>query len=335
MSSYDLRGNKKSNVNSNFDAPPPQAPDAEPPLLTPEEAIRRVSSAVAPDFSFAFVGAFIFVTVFHESHPAVSAFVIILWLLVQAVGFLYDDDFQTNLVWNLIGLLGNLVFYLFIGALWSGFPKLYIDLWQHHLPLDLETAIRTCLGPSGAEGCTVTILARIKWYIVHWTITWPFSVLYTLTRDPLKIATDFIFEFSQQRYLAVMRLAIAEPSLHTASASPLWLLGTWFLAIGGYFVVGYAWSHLKLFIDVWQGTLPRNLQSEVDQLPADDEQALRAFVVRIKRLVVAWNVLWPFSVVYTILRHPLRILADFIYALSIKAYMRVVRKGREMHQKIQ
>lgn len=34
--------------------------------------------------------------------------------------------------------------------------------------------------------------------------------------------------------------------------------------------------------------------------------------------------------VYTLLRHPLRLLADFLYALSIRSYMWIARKAKNL-----
>lgn len=298
-----------------------------------EQSIRdvlfNVRDATLPDFSLPFIAGFLLITIFHESHATFSGCILIAWILVQLVSHVIDEDFYSNLFWNAFGLIGNIFFYLFIGYCWS-MAKLYIDIWQGHLPAPLIKDIQTCFSTAGTQGCGTVLLSKLKWNVVFWITNWPFSLAYTLARDPLKIATDTIYAFGQKRYISIIKAAL-ETESGTHSSSPLYLLFTWSAMISGYILMGWLWSHAKLFFDVWQGTLPNVYKRELDEI-RQDEQRLWTFIVRIKRLVVAWNVLWPFSIVYTLLRHPLRLLADLLYALSIRSYMWAARKGLSMKQ---
>lgn len=286
-----------------------------------KEALSHIRDATSPDFSLYFIGLFILSTFIHESHT--TGFVILFsgWILIQLVTHVLDEDFNSNLFWNIFSLLGNVIFYLFIGYCWS-MVKLYIDIWQHHLPIELNNSIYKCFSDTGKEGCTIQILGELKWYVVKWITTWPFSLAYTLSRDPLKIATDAIYEFGKQRYIYIIKSAIS--SGNQTIITPLWFL----LMFLSYLIIGWVWSHVKLFFDVWQGTLPSNFNKEASEI--NNDQKMYAFVIRIKKLVVSWNILWPFSIVYTLLRHPLRMLADVIYAFSIKSYIWITRKALAM-----
>jgi hypothetical protein len=53
------------------------------------------------------------------------------------------------------------------------------------------------------------------------------------------------------------------------------------------------------------------------------------FVKQIKWHVTQWMLTWPLSIVYTLLRHPLRIVVDFVYQLSHRKYMWIVGKAMD------
>ena len=150
---------------------------------------------------------------------------------------------------------------------------------------------------------------------------------YTLTRDPLRIFTDLAFEWTQRRYLLIITAALrTSPS----TLSLLWL-GLYLLF---YIVIGFAWTHVKLFIDVWQGALPPSLDQEVRAVYEGDKNYWTV-ALKLKWLVLQWLITWPLSVVYTILRHPFRILADFVYHLSQRKYAMIIERAMATRMKKQ
>ncbi len=320
------------------------------------ELVKSLATFTSPDLSIFFVLFFIVLAYFHESHYAVTGVAIAAWLVLQLVSSVINEDFRTDLFWSIFSLFGNLLFYLFLGYCWS-MAKLYLDVWQGHLDPTLMSKIRMCVSDAGKPGCVVSFMFEIKWKIVHWLTTWPISMAYTISRDPLRIMTDLIFEWSRQRYLAIITAALrahdssasylaAHPPLETSgrqfpdgsigigaplhtSASDEWLLLAYTAAyIVGYILVGFIWSHVKLFIDVWQGTLPPSLDQEVRSVYAGNKNYW-SFVAKIKWLVLTWLVTWPLSIAYTILRHPFRILFEFIYKLQQRKLVWIVNKAME------
>lgn len=284
--------------------------------VTPLDVFHTITYYTSPDFSLPFIIFFILITYFHETHTTPTGIFVGIWFIIQLASFVIKKDFRNDLFWSIFGLIGNLIFYLIIGYFWS-LAKLYLDIWQGHLDADLTLKIRECV--KSEDSCVFTLLAEMKWFIVQWMLTWPVSIAYTISRDPFKVLTDFIFEISKRRYFYIINSAISAHDGNIGEASPLYILLFIFL----YIFVGYVWSHLKLFIDVWQSALPHSLEKELK------ERNYFIFVISIKWLVLQWIITWPFSIIYTILRHPVRIIADFIYKLSQKKYAWIVAKAIE------
>lgn len=305
------------------------------PLRSPRETLRLVARATAPELSIFFCIGFAAVAYFHESHFAHVSIFLGIWLAIQLIFNVLDDDFRNDLFWNVFSLLGNVVFYLFLGVLWAG-AKLFLDIWQGHLNAELFARIRTC-ALTEQEACAIPLLFDMKYMIIQWITTWPASLAYTLSRDPLHIITELLFSWSRQRYFAIMVSAIkahdmSNSSLDNNGGASWTTLAVWFSYLLAYFVIGYAWTHIKLFIDVWQGALPPSLDSKVRDV-YERKASYWDFVKQIKWLVTQWMLTWPLSIVYTLLRHPLRILVDFIYELSQRKYAWIVGKAMETRMK--
>jgi len=245
-----------------------------------------------------------------------------LWLALQVAGNVLDEDFRDNLFWGILGTVGNLVLYVLIGHAWS-YVKLYIDISQRHLSEPLMAELTKC----GDAECFFQFLLSSKLLLAQWTLTWPMSMLYTLTRDPLTIFTNLLFKWSQERYVWIIQSALG-----TSSDSNEWTL-LWFLGtVVGFFAIGYFWTHVKLFLEVWQGTLPKKLDEQVRAVYANKESYWQ-FIVDIKWLVMRWMLTWPFSVLYTLFRHPFRMLAEFVYELSQRKYAWITKKAMKLRNK--
>ena len=288
-------------------------------------AIHQAADYTAPGLSLAFLALFAACAYFHESYTGYTGIAIGLWFVLQFVNQALQEDFRNDIFWSLVSALGNVVLYLFIGYLWTH-AKLYLDVWQGHLPTDLTKQVQTCLSDNGENGCFVKFLLDIKWLIVRWMLTWPVSMAYTLSRDPLRIATDLAFEWSHQRYLFIIKYALSH-SPGDVGPERIYLLW-WVIYFVVYMLIGYAWTHVKLFIDVWQARLPRTLDEELRDV-YKRKASYWNFVRRVKWLIMRWVLTWPFSMVHTILRDPLRIVAEFIYKLSQRKYVAITKKAMD------
>lgn len=306
----------------------PAKPDIVFDFDSPVETLRSVAQISAPDFSLIFGVFIIAITYFHEYHFTKVAVVLSVWFTVQIVAHSMNDDFKNDLFWNILTLLGNFVLYLFCGYIWS-MAKLYIDIRQGHLDPTLITRIRECVS-TDQTGCIIPLLMDMKWMIVRWMTTWPISLVRTLLRDPFNITIDFIYTSSLRRYYAIMGSAIGALDMHdslSTDAATSWSTVVIYLAyVVGYFAIGYVWTHVKLFVDVWQGALPLSLDQQVRDA-YDRKIGYWAFVKQIKWHVTSWMIVWPFSIFYTLLRHPLRILVDFVYELSQRKLAWIVEKA--------
>jgi hypothetical protein len=309
------------------------------------EIARTIADYTAPGLTWTFVVLFILLTYVHEVHLVPTFAVIAVWLGIQLIRNILEEDFQTRFLWNCLGLLANIGVYIFIGFFWSH-AKLYMDVWQKHLPETLSLQLTQCLSETGDTGCLLSFVYDIKWLIVQWMLTWPMSMVYTLSRDPLRIATDLLFEWSQQRYASIIAHAAGNNRpedtmllstgdlyfLFYVVIGYLWthvkdtmLLSTGSLYLLFYVVIGYLWAHVKLFIDVWQKRLPPRLEVFV-------QESHWSLVKNAKLLIATWVIAWPFSLLHTLLRDPLRMLANFIYSLSERKYVWITGKAVEWRE---
>lgn len=292
--------------------------------LSALDIFNLVSFYTSPNFSFPFILLFVLVTYFHESHLTPMGVLVGAWIVIQFTSFVIKEDFRNDLFWSIFRLIGNLIFYLFIGYLWS-MAKLYLDIWQGHLNEELMSKIRVCISDQGQAGCVFSILSELKWCIVQWMVTWPVSIAYTISRDPFRVITDFIFEASRKRYLYIITSAMhARDSTEIQDTDLL----SWALYFIGYMSIGYVWSHIKLFVDIWQKSLPPSLEQQARAVYAGDRNYWD-FALQIKWLIIEWMITWPFSIVVTTLRHPVRIFADLIFRLSQSKYVWIIGKAME------
>lgn len=250
----------------------------------------------------------IVVTALHETDARIAVGLIVPWILIQLFSYTTTQYFRNDLFWGILGLVGNVAFYLFVGHMWS-YAKLYIEISQERIALDCNSS-----------DCILSFLDKYKWLIANWTIQWPASILFTLANDPFRAITNTLFKWSRQRYIWIISSALSNQS---SEISIHW----WIVGILGYFVCGFIWTHIKLFIDVWQS----NLSSDLEQLIK--RGSYRDFILEIKWIVLQWMFTWPFSVAYNVIRHPMRLLAEFIYQLSERKYIWVTQKAVDMRNK--
>jgi hypothetical protein len=297
------------------------APNPNSPVLYVSDYLEDVISWTYPSFSFSFLVLFVALTLFHESFSRETLFAIGIWTALQIGSSAVKPDFRNDLFWNIMSLIGRVLLYLFIGHLWS-YVKFFINIWQGHASESLLTSLRAC----EVHTCFTDILLTQKASIAHWTITWPMSMIHTMTRDPLRIVTDLLFHWSQQRMFHLARLAV---TLHDNKSSDGYddataqlVLIYWIGSVVGYLFIGYLWAHLKLFIDVWRKALPPSVE-----LDLQNRQSYFSFVLKIKWLVTQWILTWPFSVLFTLFQHPLAILAEFIHRVSTRTYAWIVERA--------
>jgi len=296
------------------------------------ELINHVAQTTAPDFSFLFLFLFCAAAYFYETHSDIVTVSIGIWATFQLVVYVINEDFRADVFWNTCSLLGHFCFYLILGLLWS-FAKLYLDVWQNYLPKREMSSIITCVSHDGKSGCAMEFLLVIKWRIVRTMLAWPVSLIYTLSRDPLKILTDLLFDTFSGYYLRILQSAVAANQAHSHQPAASWSGIGWTIGyIFSYLILGYIWTHIKLFVDVWRGTLPRSLDEDIKAVYKGDKNYWN-FVTKIKHLVIQWILFWPISIIYTILRHPVKIIVDIVYRLSQRKYTWIVEKAMNTRMK--
>ena len=96
--------------------------------------------------------------------------------------------------------------------------------------------------------------------------------------------------------------------------------------VAAYVLIGWIWSHVKLFIDISQKTLPPSLEREVGTQEARDDN-YNSFLRKLKSLVFNWVIFWPVSLLETLFRHPLVFLWNSIYDFSRRKYAWIIQKA--------
>jgi hypothetical protein len=324
------KNNNNENSSSSSDEEPAYFQSADAgrefnPQVIPD-TIQKVADYVSVDFSISFLVLFFALAYFHETRVYETSVVLLIWFALQVTGSLLRQDFRNDLFWSLLKLALNVVIYIVAGHLWS-YAKLYIDIRQGHFVMSKE--FRECFGADGVNGCIIQELLKLKWTLGHITLTWPISMAYTLSRDPVNIFVEELQRRSYHHYYAVVHSAL-ESSINTNT--PAIDFQWWAIAFAAYFVTGYIWMHIKLFVDVWQRTLPASLEEKVMAVYNGDKSYV-SVVASCKWLVLEWMITWPVSAFYTLLRHPFRILADVIYNFSVRRLAWIIGKGVELREK--
>jgi hypothetical protein len=273
----------------------------------------------APGMSFVFIALFVFATAMHKIKFSITAVGVVCWLALQIAGSVSRDQQHVD-VWYVLSLLGNLVYYLVLGVAWA-ICKLYIDIRQGAVPEAVLAGFAKC---AGNLDCILSNIPPLVPEIVQNIVSWPMSIAYTITSDPLAIIGKFAYGNLRRHFAGVVVLALANNNGES-------ILGIWWTVatILAYVAIGFLWSHAKLYIDVWQGCLPTHLDQELQNL-YQRNQTYWAFIQKIKGFVVLWGLMWPFSILHTLLRHPLRIIFDYLYEISKKKYHWIIQKAMEL-----
>lgn len=286
----------------------------------PKETIRSVAQISAPGTSWVFWVGFAIASYFHESYFSQVVIILGAWFAVQVAAGILDDDFKNDLFWSIFSMVAYLIGYLFAGSFYS-LAKLWWEVSRGHLSAATIENIRQCKIVANttveAMSCTSPIFTENGWLLMRWMTTWPISLTHTLFDNPIHTLATLIYTSLRMRYIRVMFSAIDVLDARTTGGDPLtWsIVAIYFAYFLGYLLVGYAWAHAKLFIDVWQGSFSPSLDQQVRDA-YERKIGYWAFVKQIKWHVTSWMIVWPFSIFYTLLRHPLRILVDFVYELS-------------------
>lgn len=290
---------------SNEDASP-SPPPSEDLLDMALDKVYRVSELTSPDISIGFITFLVVVSAVHETDARIATGFVVPWIIIQLFSYVTTKNFRNQLFWSILGLGGKVLFYLLVGHFWS-YLKLYIEISQGRL-------VVTSLD-------VVSFYEQHKWLLANWTIQWPASILYTVSKDPIHIITSTLERWSRERYMWIISNAMSSSG---NTVSIWWLLS----GIASYFACGFVWSHIKLFIDVWQN----NMDDDPQLVAMLEKKEYRDFYLAIKWTVLQWMFTWPFSALYNVIRYPMRIFAEFVYHLSERRYIWVTQKAVEMRQ---
>lgn len=278
--------------------------------------VKNVADFTAPGLSWFFVAFIIVGAYFHEAYFFETSIVIGAWFVLQLIGTGLDEEFHQNLFWGFVRAISSLAGYILVGYLWT-FPKLFIDVALHHL----DAANMAKLNKCEDFAAFLDFYLSIKWLLTKWILTWPMSMIYTASRDPLHLATEFLLKWSQSRYIYILQSALRySRNENTEDVAILWFVG----AIVVYLFLGYLITHIKLFLDVWQGTLPPKFDEKVRAVYRGEDSYL-GFVIEIKWLIMQWMITWPVSLLYTFLRHPIRFVVESLYNLSQRKYVWITK----------
>lgn len=292
--------------------------------------VRNVADATSPGLTWFFAAFFLLVAYFHEAYPKVVFLAIVPWLLIQFASSILDEDFREGALRFALGTFSAVLQYCGTGFVWA-LAKLMFDRRLDRLPDRVTEALAVCDTADFGYTCYADIFQSLAYpEMLEWTLFWPFSAAFTLTRDPLRLAYEIAMQNSERA--GVWILQAAAPTNRAGGASALgWVM----LGIAAYFLVGFLWTHAKLYWDVRYQNLPKRLDDiAVECYQSNDGSGFWPFVLAIKWLIMWWMIVWPFTFLSTILRNPIKEIAERLYEFSQRKYAWIAHKAmeRRMHK---
>lgn len=292
----------------------------EEPLL--EKGTKYVRTAAEwSTFTPVFLGLLAVGAFFHESHFLPTVIVMGVWLVLQILNNALEEDFQTDLFWGIAGVLFRIGGYLLAGVVWVAI-KLPVEMLRGPLGQDLIKQYSALSDTLKGEALASAKFNLMLPTMSQWALTWPMNAMMVLTRSPLLRATELLFSLSEAYFVRAIDIAFGATKADS-TWTPFWVAAY----VLGYGVVGYGFSHLKLFFDVWQGTLPKKFEKQLL------DGSYWEFVLAIKWMVMRWMITWPFEASYMVLRHPVRIAFETLYNLSMSKYAWITEKAMSMRNK--
>ncbi len=315
------RRSQKQSDDDNEDVPPSQDNDVRV-MINMDDALKaldRTAELLSPNATLPFLAFVVAVVSFHESHFAYAGSFVLLWLILQVASYVKNEDFQTDLFWGILGLIGKFVVYLIAGQLWAC-VKVYLQISNGRASVD----VMTCLDLSRSTE-TAGCLLLMRWEIIQWILLWPSSLIYTVCKDPLRILTDVIYEWSQHRLAAIAQSAFAAYKISIGQSAEAVVVTSWWVLlayIAAYLTLGYLWSYVQLFIDAWHKELPRKAETAIQQ-----NQDHLIIVRGLRWAIASWALMWPFQLLYALARRPVAILRDTLDRLLVASRVKVFNWG--------
>lgn len=251
---------------------------------------------------------------FHESHFWETTTIMAIWFVIQIIGNVLDDDFQTDLFWGVIGIVFRVLFYLVGGVVWVVIKvksKYLLGKYPDWVQISYENCT-TLATEAEINHCKFNAVLPL---LVQWSFTWPMNILSVLKNRWLYVFVETLLSWGEAYFIRAFD-GLFSSTTQVSSIHPLWAL-FWTVL---YFVAGYAFTHLYLLISVWKGSLPKKLDDRVVGIWNNNESYWQ-FIVDIKWLVMRWLVTWPFEMLYIGMRHTLFPLLEWLYSLSVRKYV--------------
>ena len=283
--------------------------------------VRASADYTAPVKSYGFFILLAIGAYFHESHFMTTGIVLTVWGVIQILGSALDEDFQTDLFWGIVGIASRVLMYVVVGIVWV-VVKVNSDVLTGPVSAHLMSAFNACATPAEKFAVMLPLMTQ-------WTLTWPMNMVHVFTRNPLQAITASLLRMGETYFIAAFE-SLFDPVAAKLGWSPLWVV----CGVLSYFVIGYLFTHLKLFFDVWQGTLPKKLDKQVRDV-YDADGSYWEFIVNIKWMVMRWMITWPFEATWMVLRHPVRILIETVYEFSQRKYVWITAKAMELRKQKQ
>lgn len=168
----------------------------------------KLADFLAPRISLGFALFVGLIASFHEQHFVGVIGALICWLFTQSLRANFSVDWCKK---NARFIVAQVLVYCFIGFGWT-FIKLFMvtfraETYGPQQPWHKE--MMACTQKSDYQpACVIGVVdTYFKRDIAMWWILWPVNMLFTLSRDPLRIAYELSYKYVHSAYANVLMQA--------------------------------------------------------------------------------------------------------------------------------
>lgn len=289
-------------------------------LKSPSEIVQTVAEITAFDISAWWFIVFVFLTTVHDIYYKSVIVVVTLWCILQMSSSILKPNFKEQLFWSTISVIGYVLLFLLFGFMWSRF-KLSYDIKHANIPKYIIGMLNAC---KQDRSCLQTVIdSELRSYVIQYIIMWPMSILKVLSKEPVKLVAEFVFEKVRFSYTNLVLYALDTSDAYDPVTWTSILLNILYVML--YVSFGVLWSFVKLYLDAYQDMLSKEKLEKETNLE---------FVKRIKWDIITWGITFPFSVCTTLLRHPLKVAIEFVFTILQTKYAYILDKAFENKKKV-
>lgn len=166
-------------------------------------------------FGLLFLAVLLLVLVFHENDNIPTLPLVVTYTFFLLAFYIPIGNYETSLVGlfvsNFVSIALCTILYLVVGISYT-VPKLALHVRRPKVVEELKARIndakRSTHSRIDQQQIALDFLYAHKWKIYLWTIYWPFNIVHTLCRDPLRLFYEWAWDKFMETYLSIINNAL-------------------------------------------------------------------------------------------------------------------------------